>query len=227
MSRSRRWRHAFRRRCSAETFERRGEIGRGCRRRYQERDQQHRNQPRQQRRRQERRRQERRRLCEAGECKHVCGPAGELDLDATGGCLPRGERPPGGGRCLCRVVPAGACFPDPHATRFRQGVRSAAALVGDLVEVAALLADPVGLQVLRAGRKSDQASPATRPLVCHTTSNWPSARISPIITGLVMWWFGSIFDMPPVRFGTSMPTSRRSPCRDRSCRPSRPPSPTC
>ena len=26
-------------------------------------------------------------------------------------------------------------------------------------------------------------------------------------TGLVMWWFGSIFDVPPVRFGASMPGS--------------------
>ena len=26
-------------------------------------------------------------------------------------------------------------------------------------------------------------------------------------TGLVMWWFGSIFEMPPVRFGASMPGS--------------------
>ena len=36
--------------------------------------------------------------------------------------------------------------------------------------------------------------PATRPGVCQTMSNWPSAWISPISTGLVMWWFGSIFD---------------------------------
>jgi hypothetical protein len=26
-------------------------------------------------------------------------------------------------------------------------------------------------------------------------------------TGLVMWWFGSIFEVPPVRFGASMPGS--------------------
>src|SRR5262249_32534483 len=47
----------------------------------------------------------------------------------------------------------------------------------------------------------DQASPATSPGVFHTTSNWPSARTSPIKTGFVMWWFGSISEMPPVRFG--------------------------
>src|SRR5262245_60704185 len=32
----------------------------------------------------------------------------------------------------------------------------------------------------------DQASPGTSPGVFHTTSNWPSARTSPISTGLVM-----------------------------------------
>src|SRR4029077_3150856 len=53
----------------------------------------------------------------------------------------------------------------------------------------------------------DHASPGTRPSVFHTTSNWPSARTSPMNTGLVMWWFGSILEMPPVRFGASMPGS--------------------
>src|SRR3954447_21283318 len=53
----------------------------------------------------------------------------------------------------------------------------------------------------------DQASPGTRPGVFQTTSNWPSALTSPMNTGLVMWWFGSIFDVPPVRFGASMPGS--------------------
>src|SRR6266576_2962214 len=51
----------------------------------------------------------------------------------------------------------------------------------------------------------DQASPATRPGVFHTTSNWPLPLISPMKTGLVMWWFGSIFEVPPVRFLASMP----------------------
>src|SRR5262249_15406583 len=53
----------------------------------------------------------------------------------------------------------------------------------------------------------DQASPATSPGVFHTTSNWPSARTSPIKTGFVMWWFGSISEMPPVRFGALIPGS--------------------
>src|ERR1044072_4348806 len=53
----------------------------------------------------------------------------------------------------------------------------------------------------------DQASPGTRPGVFHTTSNWPSARTSPMNAGLVMWWFGSIVELPPVRFGASMPGS--------------------
>jgi hypothetical protein len=58
---------------------------------------------------------------------------------------------------------------------------------------------------LLPGRKSDHASPGTRPSVCHTVANWPSAWISPISTGFVRWWFGSILAMPPVMFGTSMP----------------------
>src|SRR5712671_925553 len=53
----------------------------------------------------------------------------------------------------------------------------------------------------------DQASPGTRPLVFHTTSNWPSALISPMKTGLVMWWLASISDVPPVRLGTFTPTT--------------------
>src|SRR3954469_12367680 len=53
----------------------------------------------------------------------------------------------------------------------------------------------------------DQASPATRPGVFHTVLNWPSARTSPMNTGLVMWWLGSIFEVPPVRFAASMPGS--------------------
>jgi hypothetical protein len=40
-----------------------------------------------------------------------------------------------------------------------------------------------------SGRWSDHSSPRTRPGVSHTTSNWPSAWISPMNTGLVMWWF--------------------------------------
>ncbi|MNU03292.1 hypothetical protein D3C72_2472570 [compost metagenome] len=62
------------------------------------------------------------------------------------------------------------------------------------------------IRSLESGSSFDHASPATRP-VFDTTSNWPSALISPISTGLVMWWFGSIFEMPPVRFGASMPGS--------------------
>src|ERR1700754_4976208 len=53
----------------------------------------------------------------------------------------------------------------------------------------------------------DQASPATRPGVFHTTSNWPLALISPMNTGLVMWWFGSSSDTPPVRLGVLVPGS--------------------
>src|SRR4029453_11083622 len=53
----------------------------------------------------------------------------------------------------------------------------------------------------------DHASPATRPGVFHTTSNWPSARTSPMKTGLVIWWLGSISGMPPARLGASMPGS--------------------
>src|SRR5262245_20721004 len=53
----------------------------------------------------------------------------------------------------------------------------------------------------------DQASPGTKPGVFHTTLNWPSARTSPMNTGLVMWWFGSILETPPVRFGASIPGS--------------------
>src|SRR5687768_948259 len=52
----------------------------------------------------------------------------------------------------------------------------------------------------------DHASPGTRP-VLDTTSNWPSPLISPIRTGLVMWWFASISDSPPVRFLALMPGS--------------------
>jgi hypothetical protein len=37
--------------------------------------------------------------------------------------------------------------------------------------------------------------------------NWPFFWISPISTGLVTWWFGSISEVPPVRFGTLMPGS--------------------
>src|ERR1700741_3794158 len=47
----------------------------------------------------------------------------------------------------------------------------------------------------------DHASPATRPGVFHTTSNWPSARTSPIRTGLVMWGVGRILDTPAGGFG--------------------------
>src|SRR2546423_4084196 len=53
----------------------------------------------------------------------------------------------------------------------------------------------------------DHASPGTSPSVFHTTSNWPSPRTSPMNTGLVMWWLGSILEVPPVRFGASMPGS--------------------
>src|SRR5439155_7332470 len=60
---------------------------------------------------------------------------------------------------------------------------------------------------LEPGRNLDQASPGTRPGVFQTTSNWPSARTSPTNTGLVMWWFGSIFEVPPERLGASMPGS--------------------
>src|SRR4029077_1876095 len=51
----------------------------------------------------------------------------------------------------------------------------------------------------------DHASPGTRPSVFHTTSNWPSPLISPMNTGLVMWWLGSIFDIPPVKLAASIP----------------------
>ena len=47
--------------------------------------------------------------------------------------------------------------------------------------------------------------PAPGPSVFQTVSNWPSARTSPMSTGLVRWWLGSILAMPPVRFGASMP----------------------
>src|SRR5689334_21637355 len=53
----------------------------------------------------------------------------------------------------------------------------------------------------------DHAAPGTSPSVFHTTSNWPSPRTSPMNTGLVIWWLGSILEMPPVRFGASMPGS--------------------
>src|SRR5882757_8711857 len=62
------------------------------------------------------------------------------------------------------------------------------------------------LRFLESSRIGDQAAPGTRPGVFQTTSNWPLAAISPIRTGLVMWWFGSISETPPVRFGTLMPT---------------------
>src|SRR3954468_8933094 len=61
------------------------------------------------------------------------------------------------------------------------------------------------LRFLESSRIGDQAAPGTRPGVFHTTSNWPFAAISPISTGLVMWWFGSISDTPPVRLGTFTP----------------------
>src|SRR5262245_16935999 len=51
----------------------------------------------------------------------------------------------------------------------------------------------------------DQASPGTSPSVFHTTSNWPSPLISPMNTGLVIWWLASIFEVPPVRLVASMP----------------------
>src|SRR5262249_14059235 len=57
------------------------------------------------------------------------------------------------------------------------------------------------------GRYLDQAAPGTNDGVFQTTSNWPSARTSPMKTGLVMWWLGNILDVPPVRLGASMPGS--------------------
>src|SRR4029079_711688 len=51
----------------------------------------------------------------------------------------------------------------------------------------------------------DQASPGTRPGVFHTVLNWPSPRTSPMNTGLVMWWFGSHFEITPLQFGASNP----------------------
>src|SRR3954468_20931440 len=62
------------------------------------------------------------------------------------------------------------------------------------------------LRFLESSRIGDQAAPGTRPGVFQTTSNWPLAVISPISTGLVLWWFASISETPPVRFGTLMPT---------------------
>ncbi len=53
-----------------------------------------------------------------------------------------------------------------------------------------------------SGRKSVQASPGTSA-VWLTMSNWPSRVISPIRTGLVRWWLGSMTAVPPVRFGNS------------------------
>ena len=115
----------------------------------------------------------------------------------------------------------------------RRGLRSvggAAALAGRGVEVAAgHRRPPVGDQVgrLRAG------SPTTRrrapgPLVSQTTSNWPSSRISPISTGLVMWWFGPIELRPAGQVRHRDADHRcRSPRRGRWCPPPRPPSPTC
>src|ERR1700754_2132744 len=61
------------------------------------------------------------------------------------------------------------------------------------------------IRSLEPSSSFDHASPATRPGVFHTTSNWPLALISPMNTGLGMWWFGSIFEVPPVRFLASMP----------------------
>ena len=86
-------------------------------------------------------------------------------------------------------------------------------LLGLGVVVAALERHPVGLDVLAARQESDQASPGTRPAVFHTTSNWPSARTSPMNTGLVRWWFGSIFgDAAGEVRRLRCRSSRRSPC---------------
>src|SRR4029077_10400493 len=63
------------------------------------------------------------------------------------------------------------------------------------------------IRSLEPSSSFDQASPGTRPGVFHTILNWPSARTSPMNTGLVMWCCGSIFDIPPVRFGASVPGS--------------------
>src|SRR5262249_41989409 len=56
-------------------------------------------------------------------------------------------------------------------------------------------------------RRGDHAAPGTRPDVFHTTLNGPSALISPMNTGLLMWWLGNISAVPPVRFATLMPGS--------------------
>ena len=34
-----------------------------------------------------------------------------------------------------------------------------------------------------------QGSARTLPFVRHTSWNWPSARISPLMTGFLRWWF--------------------------------------
>ena len=116
------------------------------------------------------------------------------------------------------------------ASSLRCSCLAAALALVDGVEVAARSAARASRRSmpLASGRKSDQASPGTAPAVCQTMSNWPSAWISPISTGLVMWWFGII--VASSRRSGSAPRrrrSRRSPRRHRWCRPSRPPSPTC
>ncbi len=109
----------------------------------------------------------------------------------------------------------------------RRGETASAALLQLGVVVAALERDPIGLEILGAFEVIGPGVAGTRSFVCHTTSNWPSARTSPMSTGLVMWWLASILETPPVRFGASMPGSASMTCPHRTVPTSQPPSPTC
>ncbi len=94
----------------------------------------------------------------------------------------------------------------PSRGRGRGLVRSAALLEHGIV-VAALQRHPVGLEVLRAGQVVGPGVPAPGPSSATPRRTGRRRALSPISTGLVMWWFGSILETPPVRFGASMPGS--------------------
>ena len=99
----------------------------------------------------------------------------------------------------------------------------------DRVVVAALQRDPVGLEVLASPAGSPtRRRPAPGPAVFHTTSNWPSAadladehRLGDVVVRQHLRRCRRSGSAPRCR------AARRSPCRDRSIPPSRPPSPTC
>src|SRR5215204_5728306 len=50
---------------------------------------------------------------------------------------------------------------------------------------------------LSSGRCGLHASALIGSLVCHTTSNCPSGRISPIITGFDRWWLVCMAETEP------------------------------